>query len=297
MSVLPLVSAVIIFRDAEPFLGQAIESVLWQTYPRWELLLVDDGSTDGSGVVARGFAARYPAEIRYLRHDDGGNQGMSASRNLGIRQSRGELVAFLDADDVWFPRALEEQVALLQRYEDAAMVYGPLTWWYGWTGAPEDQGRDHVENLGVPPDTLIPPPTLLPLFLLDRAAVPSGMLVRRTAIDRVGGFEEAFRGEYEDQVFCAKLCLDLPVFASGRSWYRYRQHPGSAVAVGHRTGQTHTARIAFLTWLRGYLRERDESDAAVWRALRHELRRATHPRRHRALTRIERVARRVTSRG
>lgn len=297
MSVPPLVSAVIIFFNAERFLREAIESVLSQTYPRWELLLVDDGSTDGSDVVARESAARYPAQIRYLRHDGGANRGMSASRNLGIRKSDGEHVAFLDADDVWFPWALEEQVALVQRYEDAAMVYGPLTWWFSWTGVPDDQRRDYVEDLGVPPDTLIPPPTLLPLFLLDRAAVPSGMLVRRAAIDRVGGFEEAFPGEYEDQVFCAKICLDLPVFASGRSWYRYRQHQGSAVAVGHRTGQTHVARVAFLSWLRGYLRERSESDVAVWRALRHELRRATHPQRHRALARIKRATWRVTGGG
>jgi glycosyltransferase involved in cell wall biosynthesis len=296
MNASPLVSVVVIAFNAGRFLHEAIESVVSQTYGHWELLLIDDGSTDGSDAIARASAGGYPDRIRCFQHPNRANRGMSASRNLGIRQSTGELVAFLDADDAWFPRALEEQVGLLQQHTDAAMVYGPLSWWYSWTDAPQDRDRDYVEELGVPADTVVAPPTLLPLFLLDRAAVPSGMLLRRAAIEQVGGFEEEFRGEYEDQVFCAKVCLDLPVYASGRSWYRYRQHPDSAVAVGLRTGETRRARLTFLTWLGHYLRERGNDDPAVWRALRHELRRATHPRRHRTLTRIQRVTRRAAER-
>ena len=120
----PLVSAITIFLDAETFLREAIESVLAQTYANWELLLVDDGSTDGSTEIALGYARLYPQRIRYLEHEGHRNRGMSASRNLGIPHARGEYIALLDADDVWLPLKLERQVAILESDPESAMVYG-----------------------------------------------------------------------------------------------------------------------------------------------------------------------------
>jgi glycosyltransferase involved in cell wall biosynthesis len=274
----PLVSVIVIFLNAERFIQEAIESVFTQTYGGWELLLVNDGSTDGSIEMAGRYARQHPQKVQLLAHEGGQNLGMSASRNLGIRHAAGQYIAFLDADDTWFPNTLGEQVAALEAQPEAAMVYGPLFWWYSWNGNHEGNRRDYIETLGVPANKLLKPPRLLPLFLLDKAAVPSGILVRREAIQRVGGFEDAFRGEYEDQVFCAKICLHEPVLASSRCWYRYRQHPGSAVAVGHQSGQTHRARMVFLSWLKGYLQEQGVRDTDVWRALRHELWRSRYPR-------------------
>jgi len=272
-----LVSVIIIFLNAEPFLQEAIESVLSQTYSEWELILVDDGSSDGSTLLGRQYEKREPERTRLLEHEGHQNRGMSASRNLGIQHANGRYIAFLDADDAWFPYTLQEQVTILEAQGEAAMVYGPLLWWYGWSGLPQDQGRDYIEKLGVPSNTLIRPPELLPLFLLDKAAVPSGILVRRRAIERVGGFEDEFRGEYEDQVFCAKICLNEPVFASERCWYRYRQHPASSVSIGLQTGQTYSYRLAFLNWLAQYLRHQGVKDPRVTRALRRELWHYRHP--------------------
>jgi glycosyltransferase involved in cell wall biosynthesis len=278
MSDQTLVSVVMIFLNAERFLQEAIESVFAQTYRAWELLLVDDGSNDGSTAIARRYAEQYPGRVRYLEHPGHANSGMSASRNLGIRDAQGQCIAFLDADDVWFSNILGEQVAVLETHSQVAMVYGPIQWWYSWTGKVEDRERDYVEKLGAPPNTVIQPPRLLPLFLRNKATVPSGILVRRQIIERVGGFEDAFRGEYEDQVFCAKICLNAPVFASGQCWYRYRQHPDSCVLIGQRTGETHSARFFFLNWLANYLSEQKVRDREVWRALSLEFWRFSHPR-------------------
>jgi len=288
-----IVSVVIIFLNAERFLQEAIESVFAQTYSAWELLLVDDGSTDGGTAIAQQYARYHPNQVRYLEHSGHANRGMSASRNLGIRNARGSYVAFLDADDVWLPNILEEQVAILETYPEAAMVYGPIEYWYSWTGMPEDRERDYVEKLGVPPDTIIQPPRLFPLFLRDKATVPSGILVRRGVIERVGGFEDTFRGEYEDQVFCAKICLDAPVLASAQCWYRYRQHPGSCVLTGQTTGETHSARLVFLNWLTKYLSERKVKDREVWRALSFEFWRFSHPLAFSLLLRGERFINRI----
>src|ERR687898_692015 len=140
----PLVSVIIIFLDAQRFIREAIESVFGQTYSNWELLLVDDGSTDAGTDIALHYAGRYPQKVRYLEHPGHQNRGMSASRNLGIRHARGEYVAFLDADDVWLARNLEQQVTTLGAHPEAGMVYGNTQYWYNWTGDPRDVQRDFV---------------------------------------------------------------------------------------------------------------------------------------------------------
>ena len=290
------VSAIIIFYNAEKFLREAVESVLAQTLEDWELLLVDDGSSDGSSEIAKEYAEQENKRVRYLQHEGHQNLGMSAARNLGIRQARGRYLAFLDADDVWTSQALEQQFAILESQPDAGMVYGPIRYWFSWSGKAEDQRRDYIEALGVPGNRLVQQPALVPLFLEDLAAVPSGIMVRRQVIDEVGGFEDAFRGEYEDQAFCVKVCLNTPVYAAGNCWYSYRQHPDSSVSQGQRTGETYSRRLFFLNWLRAYLTEQKIKDRRVWGALQRELWAYHHPALYRWSKRWQRYIKRTSKR-
>lgn len=281
----PRVSVITIFLNAERFIQEAIDSVFAQTYDLWELLLVDDGSTDGSTALALRLAAQHPDRVRYLRHLDHRNLGMSASRNLGIRSARGEYVAFLDADDVYLPPKLERQVQLLDARPEAAMVYGPTLHWHSWTGRPEDLVSDFHRKMGVAPDTLVQPPDLVRLFLDHEAWPPAtcGVLVRRSAVDEISGFEERFEGMFEDQVFFYKLCLMAPAFVEGGTWDLYRQHEESLSQTKHRTGEwspgrgPNPAREKFLNWLEKYMREQGVDDPALWRSLRRELRPYRHP--------------------
>src|SRR5215470_16887581 len=244
----PLVSVIIIFFNGEPFIKEAVTSVLAQTYSAWELLLVDDGSTDGSTAMARDYVNRYPHKIFYLQHEGHQNRGMSVSRNLGIHRAKGEYIAFLDADDVWLPHKLAQQVEILNSHPRAGMLYGATQWWFSWTGKAEDSQRDFVHPMGVPPDTLIEPPKLLIQLLKNEGVSPCtcSIMVRRDVMERIGGFEESFRGLYEDQVFCTKICLNEVVFASSECSNLYRQHFASASAVAQRTGQHRFARLSFL---------------------------------------------------
>ena len=155
MSGEPRVSVVMIFLNAERFIREAIHSVFAQTRDDWELLLVDDGSSDGSSAIASRCAADNPGRVRYLEHAGHQNRGMSASRNLGVRNARGRYVAFLDSDDIWQPGKLELQVPILDSHREAAMVYGPTEYWYGWTGKLRDVRRNRTGVLGVPPETLV----------------------------------------------------------------------------------------------------------------------------------------------
>jgi glycosyltransferase involved in cell wall biosynthesis len=292
----PLVSVVIIFHNAGPFLREAIESVLTQSLASWELLLVDDGSSDLSPEVARQAAAADPRRIRMLQHPGGGNRGMSASRNLGWMHATGEFVTFLDADDVFRPRALETLARSLESEPRAAMVYGPVEYWYSWTEHRYRGGGDFVQDLGVPTGVLIPPPDLLLAFLRRRAAAPSGLMVRADVLRGVGGFVDAFRGMYEDQAFCAKLCLTSPVLTTATSVYRYRQHAGSSSAAADHSGEYDAGRRSFLDWLEQYLRAQGVRDGPVLAALQRELWWVKHPHLHHVVRLTRRFRKRLIRR-
>ena len=295
MSAGPVVSVVIIFLDPGSFLEEAVESIRRQTFRNWELLLVDDGSSDGSSEVARQAAEAEPHRVRYLEHPEHANRGMSASRNLGCVRARGTYITFLDADDVLRPEALETLLSTLRTTPRAAMAYGPVEYWYSWAGARAPRA-DFVQRLGVAAPALIEPPALLLRFLQRRAAAPSGMLVRADVIREVRGFEDAFRGMYEDQAFCAKVCLRRPVVTTAKCVYRYRQHPGSSSSRADRSGEPDFGRTAFLQWLGGYLGREGNDDLKVRDALRRELWWARHPVLHGLVRRARRLSRKVTGR-
>jgi glycosyltransferase involved in cell wall biosynthesis len=280
----PLVSVIMIFLNEERFIQEAIASVFAQTYEKWELLLVDDGSTDDSTRIAQSHAAQYPEKVRYLEHKSHQNRGMSTSRNLGIAHAKGEYVAFLDADDVWLPHKLEQQAGIMATRPDAALVCGRAQWWYSWVGNAGYSQRDFVQKLDVPPDTMVQPPALLILFLKDEWASLCDILVRREVVEAVGGYEESFSGMYEDQAFHAKLCLRFPVFVSAACGYRYRQHPGACTSRSHEMGATYAARQTFLKWLEVYLSRQGMKNGEVWQVVQKEL----WPYRHPTLARISR---------
>lgn len=282
-----LVSVVIIFLNEERFLEEAIASVMGQTYEHWELLLVDDGSTDGSAHIAQQWAARSPGRVRYLTHPRGENRGMSLSRNLGIEQSRGELFALLDGDDAWLPDKLATQVALLDEHREAAMVYDAARIWYSWSSAPAAE-PDRLRGLGVAPGTFIRPPALVTAVLSREVETPGtcSLLMRREAVEAVGGFVGSFRGMYEDQAFLMKMFLEFPVFVAGGSTSLYRQHAASAcrrfeVAGLYRAGRHHLAHQQFLEWFAGYVADKRVDDVRVLRALDDALLPYHHPWRHR----------------
>jgi len=278
------VSIITPFLNAGPFIEESIRSVLAQTYDNWELLLVDDGSTDASTGIALKYAADHPNKVRYVSHERRQNRGASASRNLAARHARGEYLAFLDADDVYLPRKLEVKVPILDAQPEVAMLYAATEYWYSWSGRRDDAGRDWVwRKYGAEPDTVIEPPRMLVRFLEDGGTVPcmGGVLVRRAAVESVGGWEESFRRICTDQVFHAKLCLNFPVMIVDVCLDRYRQHENSSCRTVARAGQLDAAVERYLTWLESYLSAQPVVDPTVRAAARQALRRHRHPWLHR----------------
>lgn len=190
----PLVSVIIPNYNYGRYLGPAIDSVLRQSYPRVETIVMDDGSTDESETVVRSYGPR----VRWLRQEQ---QGVSVARNHGVRESRGELVAFLDADDAWRPGKLEQQVRVMLARPGLGLVHcGELI-------VDESGGevQRRVEGLeGWVAEEL----------LRDRRVVivapGSTALVPRDAFDAIGGFDPRL-STFADWDFCYRIATRYPV--------------------------------------------------------------------------------------
>jgi glycosyltransferase involved in cell wall biosynthesis len=244
----PEVSAIIIVRDGERFIAEAIKSVLVQEGATLELIVVDDGSRDGTAGIVRSFGDR----ARLVAHHGRVNLGMSASRNLGIAEARGAYVAFLDADDLWLPGKIAEQLAILQAEHSTAMVYGRTLIWKSWNGA----GSDFMYELGVPPDRTYAPGRLFRQLLANRYQTPTtcNAMMRRDSLLAVGGADPSLRGMFEDQLLFAKLLVRYPVHVSSRCWAKYRQHGQSSSASEGDRLETDRCRLDYLGCLSSYLR-------------------------------------------
>ena len=298
----PRVSCAIIFLNEARFLGEAIASVLAQTYTDWELLLVDDGSTDASARIAQEFAERRPDKVRYIDHNGHANRGKSASRNLALNQARGELLAYLDGDDVWLGDKLERQVAIFDRYPQAQMVCGATDYWRSWDGssAGEDQLRwtGEVDRKAVlEAGHLYPPRSLLRHFYpIGHGLTPSqsGYMIRRQFALELGGFEERFKTLFEDLLFITKMVVQGSVVVSNDCFDRYRQHPSSSSNRASRAEWLAVKR-SYLEWLRDYLRGHGADDPDLQRRVRREILRCRFPKLHQIGGRVSRRVQQITA--
>ena len=307
----PVVTVVIIFCNEIDFLAEAVDSVLNQTMDDWELLLVDDGSSDGSTELALQYAAQRPARVRYLDHPGHATCGMSASRNRGVLAATGRYIAYLDGDDRWLPEKLERQLALFDDQPEAAIVYGPLIRWYSWTGREADRCRDdlygiHGDGFTLATGTLLRPPELVSMLIRHKDLVPSGAMFERELFLAVGGAEPEFTDNYEDAVVFVKMGLAAAAYCADQSWYLYRQYPDEADRRRRAVGRPDAnrlrgdrARSRFLDWVEAYLADQRIDSRALQRSLRDARRQIDHPNRHRirrSMARGSRLAGRFVTR-
>jgi hypothetical protein len=219
--------------------------------------LANDGSTDKSGEIAVSYARRFPDKVHYLTHPGFQNKGMSASRNLGVRNARGTFVAFLDADDIWIPQKLERQVSVMRRHPEAGMVANPALYWY-------QDGVKKPQPMALSPG-MLPAGTWIPKILEsdNNAACPSSVLIRTALLKQLGGFEESFRGPlmvFEDQVTWFKISLAASVYFDPKHLIWYRIHADSC-CMSTPADQQHAARIVLYSRLADLLRKNETACA------------------------------------
>ena len=169
---MPWVSIIIPTYNRRDFLREAIRSVLEQSFRDFELIVVDDGSDDGTREMIQ---REFPGLLTYLYQE---NQGVSRARNRGLKLAQGEFVAFLDSDDLWLPRKLERQMAFMQSHPKAQICYTDEIWIR--RGVRVNPKKKHAKYSGWIY------PRCLPLCIIS----PSSALMRRGLLEEVGGFDE-----------------------------------------------------------------------------------------------------------
>ena len=163
----PVVSCIVPVFNGERYLREALDSILAQTYQALDVIVVDDGSTDATATIARS----YGAQVRHLYQE---NAGAPAARNHGLRAARGELIAFLDADDLWHPEKLARQMARFAADPGLeASVTHLQNFWIAELAVEAEQLRDH------------------PLTQPQPGYVTVTLLARRAVFERVGDFNTA----------------------------------------------------------------------------------------------------------
>lgn len=211
---MPKVSVVIPSYNCARYIGQAVESVLSQTFSDWEIIVVDDGSKDHTREVLQ----VYGHQVRYVRQQ---NQGVSVARNHGISLARGEFVAFLDADDYFLPDKLARQLTVFEHRPHLGMVHS------GWR---------RVNSQGEPLQDVTPwvniPQLDLEMWLRWKPVLPSAMMFRREWLEKAGGFDPRFPPAEDTD-----LALRLALMGCEAEWLRqitvcYRQHENSAMHKG-----------------------------------------------------------------
>ena len=185
-----LVSVVIPVFNGERFLREAVQSVLDQKYSPLEIIVVDDGSADGTATVARSL----PETVRYLHQT---NQGPAAARNRGIEHAQGDLIAFADADDLWPPGKLESQLAVLIKDRGVEIVMGRI-----------QQVLLSGEEFGEP------------AFSVNLGSA----VIRKSVFDRVGLFDETMRYSEDVDWFMRAREAGVAIMTIDAVTLFYRQH-------------------------------------------------------------------------
>ena len=202
------VSVIIPAYNHATFLQKTIESVLDQDWRDYEIVVVDDGSKDDTPAVA----ARFGSAIRYIPQT---NHGMAATRNIGIRHAAGDLISFLDDDDLWLPNYLSTVVARFQADPDLAALHT------GFQLTSDKEGSDFPAK----GTRTVPAHELYHSLIESGFFPPSSVTVRRACLDKVGLFDEGLQG-YADWELWLRLCREFKFIGIPQVLVKYRIHAG-----------------------------------------------------------------------
>lgn len=203
----PLISIVVPTYNRAEIIGQTIDTVLAQTYERWELIIVDDGSMDHT----RSLIAQYK-DPRIQFHGIGHSGLIGHVRNIGIKKSRGEFIAFLDSDDLWRKDTLAVQLSLFLQHPEAAFVFG--------------NGNEFGELAVKPPDQeeLFAGNVYLPIILDHRFPLfVSTWIVKKEVFEKIGWIDESFRigGDID---FFLSMAHEFPGVFTNERLVNHRRH-------------------------------------------------------------------------
>jgi glycosyltransferase involved in cell wall biosynthesis len=207
----PKVSIVMPVLNGQRFIGEAIQSILAQTYHNYELIMIDDGSTDGTPGIVHSFASQL--ELQYVRHES--PRGIAPSMNDGVRHATGDLIAFLDHDDGWLPDFLLTQVTYLQTHPEVGMVHSDFQ-------TTDVTGSIVEESVAECRGRARPSGNVFHDLFLDSFIVGNSVLIRKECFDRLGIFDETLKwGDYH---MWMRIARHYRVDYVPKVLTKYRQH-------------------------------------------------------------------------
>ncbi|MEX2528479.1 MAG: glycosyltransferase family 2 protein [Gemmatimonadota bacterium] len=264
----PAVSVLMPVYNGARFVDRAVESVRSQTVDGWELLMVDDGSSDGSLALAQRWASLDP-RIRVLQHPGGVNRGVSASRNLAAAHARAPWLALLDADDEWEPSKLELQLRVSREHPALALVYSRAQV-VDEAGEPVEIPLELQEEIPPIRGTGIPGEAVDGLELSLTGRLPLDIPASSTFFPALlfhdaGGFDEGLDHQVEDTILLFQLMERGPVYFQPELLVNYRLHDSQWMA-GIRADASRHLKGMRITWLAFLERARPENREAVARA-------------------------------
>lgn len=225
----PLVSVIMPTYNHAKFIGEAIESVLNQTYKNIELIIIDNYSEDNTEKIIRSFNDH---RIRYMKFRN--NRVIAASRNFGMKMAQGKYVAFLDSDDLWLLEKIEKQVYILEKYTEVALVYTNIEIFsesshftlfrWGYSGNIFNQ-------------------------LIIKNFIPClTVMIRKDILENIGSFDESYDLRYaEDYELWMRIAYTYKVYCIPKVLARYRVHPESTLSGNNI--QTHEKSLTALMFL------------------------------------------------
>ncbi len=229
----PKVSVVIPLYNGGRYIESTLMSVFSQSYQCYEIVVVDDGSSDEGPDKVSKILEKHPDRIQLLRHPDNGNHGIAASRNLAIRNAKGYYIAFLDQDDIWLPDKLEKQIAALQQYPEASLVYAKVFY--------IDEGGKEKKIRGIHPTYgkgITGNPLNIFSKLIQEDFIPNlTVLVKKSCLERVGLLDEGPRYEYEDWLLLSKLAYFYKFLFIPEVLGKWREHSNNYSSNIFNTGQ------------------------------------------------------------
>jgi len=220
------VSIIVPAYNAASFIGDALASVLRQTYPHWETVVVDDGSTDQTRAAVEAHMPAFRGRLRYLYQE---NRGVSAARNTAIRACRGELIALLDADDIWLDNRLERGVDTLDQRPEIGLVHAKVI--------RIDREGKLIGKPPAPAEKYLSGNIARHIYSRRAHLLAPTILFRRRCLDAAGYFDESFQVT-EDRDLWFRIARAFPISYINEVLARYRVSPDSLSREWERTRET-----------------------------------------------------------
>jgi GT2 family glycosyltransferase len=208
---MPLVSVIIPVYNGEKYIEEALDSVFAQTFPDYEIIVVNAGSTDGTEQRIE----KYGGRLKYLLQEHTASVG--ASRNYGLRVAKAPLIAFLDADDLWLPAKLQKQVEFAGAHPEYGIITTDVEWF----------GEEGVTNSSLKKLFPIVNGQVMEQLLFHNWVATSAAMVRRECFDKLGVFDEEPGPTHEDWMMWMRIASRYHVYFVDEVLVRHRQHWGS----------------------------------------------------------------------